>query len=41
MAKLYWRIKVDGRWTWTPANVIAVNGEAEGGPEYLVKEDPE
>jgi hypothetical protein len=19
MAKLYWRVKVDGKWTWTPA----------------------
>ena len=22
MAKLYWRIKKDGKWTWKPANVI-------------------
>lgn len=22
MAKLYWRIKKNGRWTWTPAQMI-------------------
>ncbi len=21
MAKLYWRVKKDGKWTWTPAHV--------------------
>ncbi len=21
MAKLYWRVKVNGKWTWRPANV--------------------
>ena len=26
MAKLYWRIKVDGKWTWRPANTIVLNG---------------
>lgn len=30
MAKLYWRVKRDGKWTWTPADVyveIAMNGK--------------
>ena len=22
MAKLYWRVKRDGKWTWRPADVI-------------------
>ena len=22
MAKLYWRVKRDGKWTWTPAKTI-------------------
>ena len=22
MAKLYWRVKIDGRWTWRAANVL-------------------
>jgi hypothetical protein len=22
MAKLYWRIKVDGKWTWRPAKLV-------------------
>ncbi len=21
MAKLYWRVKIDGKWTWRPAKV--------------------
>jgi hypothetical protein len=25
MAKLYWRIKRDGRWTWTPVKFRKVN----------------
>ncbi len=22
MAKLYWRVKVEGKWTWRPAEVL-------------------
>ena len=22
MAKLYWRVKVNGKWSWKPANVL-------------------
>ena len=29
MAKLYWRIKKDGKWTWTPANYILHYGECK------------
>ena len=27
MAKLYWRIKKNGKWTWVPANVITEKPE--------------
>lgn len=39
MAKLYWRVKKNGKWTWKAATVIAIDVEAIGGPEYLVKDD--
>ena len=34
MAKLYWRVKVNGKWTWVPANMD--NTALMGGydPEY-------
>ena len=25
MAKLYWRVKRNGKWTWRPANVVQDN----------------
>ncbi len=25
MAKLYWRVKIDGKWTWSPALVTYYN----------------
>jgi len=25
MAKLYWRVKLNGKWTWRPANVYSDN----------------
>ncbi len=27
MAKLYWRVKKKGKWTWTAANVFLKNGD--------------
>jgi len=27
MAKLYWRIKKDGKWTWKPVRVHTVHAE--------------
>ena len=39
--KLYWRVKINGKWTWRPARVIAVDVEAINGPEYLVKYEEE
>jgi len=32
MAKLYWRVKRNGKWTWTPAYVM------EGDPESMTLE---
>ncbi len=26
MAKLYWRVKRDGKWTWTSAEVMGKHG---------------
>ncbi len=28
MAKLYWRVKIDGKWTWKPARVTYHNVDA-------------
>jgi len=36
MAKLYWRVKTDGRWTWRPAKVL---GRYGGGPSGQIVED--
>lgn len=35
---LYWRVKRNGKWTWTRADVIAIDVDAIGGAEYLVKD---
>jgi hypothetical protein len=39
--KLYWRIKKDGKWTWTPAQVIeaAFPGEKFTAVENLEEEE--
>ncbi len=42
MAKLYWRVKKNGKWTWTPVNVIDLSDEP--GPKrnqiwYLLEEE--
>ncbi len=33
MAKLYWRVKKNGKWTWTPADVSVVY---EDGTQFVV-----
>ena len=27
MAKLYWRVKRDGKWTWRPADIVPVSDD--------------
>jgi hypothetical protein len=41
MAKLYWRVKKNGKWTWTPAQVIeaAFPGEKFTAVENLEEEE--
>ena len=36
MAKLYWRVKVNGKWTWRPAEVLTshLNDDEDGTPSY-------
>lgn len=36
MAKLYWRIKVNGKWTWKPATVVTIhlNDDEDGTDPY-------
>jgi len=36
MAKLYWRVKRDGKWTWTPAIVF---DRRPFGPNYTTVEN--
>ena len=26
MAKLYWRVKINGKWNWRPAKTLVLNG---------------
>ena len=33
MAKLYWRIKIEGKWTWRPAQVRMIRDLPDG--KYL------
>ena len=35
MAKLYWRVKRNGKWTWQPANVIHQEWTADELTVYL------
>jgi hypothetical protein len=40
MAKLYWRVKRDGKWTWKPAEVIYMDqGTAKTLVENLEEEE--
>jgi len=36
MAKLYWRIKTNGKWTYKAAEVLTIhlNDDEDGTPEY-------
>jgi hypothetical protein len=35
MAKLYWRIKKNGKWTWQPANVVHQEWTADELTVYI------
>lgn len=35
MARLYWRVKKDGKWTWKPATVTGWTTDGYGG--YIVE----
>ena len=40
MAKLYWRVKRNGRWTWQPANVQSIDTNVKmrtGYAWYLIQ----
>lgn len=37
MAKLYWRIKKEGRWTWQPAEVITPDERGDPDGWYEVQ----
>jgi len=40
MAKLYWRVKRDGKWTWKPAEVIYMDkNTAKALVEILEEEE--
>ncbi len=41
MAKLYWRVKVDGKWTWSPALVTYhdISDEYVEVARYVMKEE--
>ena len=44
MAKLYWRIKKNGKWTWQPAKVTGWTTDGRGGhivEPYYPKEEEE
>ena len=43
MAKLYWRVKKDGKWTWRPVivNEIDTAGGVKGWNWYLIQEEEE
>jgi len=38
MARLYWRIKQAGRWTWTPADVL---GDIDGVTHVIPYQEEE
>ncbi len=40
MAKLYWRVKVNGKWTWRPA-VYDLHNAEEVMREYFPHQDAE
>jgi hypothetical protein len=35
MAKLYWRVKVNGKWTWTAASIVHEEWTADELTVYL------
>ncbi len=35
MAKLYWRVKKDGKWTWQPASVVYQEWTADELTVYI------
>lgn len=39
MAKLYWRIKKNGKWTWTAAEIVSDNHLVTWVKNYQVKEE--
>ncbi len=42
MAKLYWRVKRDGKWTWRPATVVEVKYvEEHPGYTYVLNLEEE
>ncbi len=44
MAKLYWRVKEEGKWTWRPANVQSIDYEVKmrtGYAWYLIQNQEE
>jgi hypothetical protein len=36
MAKLYWRVKVNGKWTWKPANSEVIDVDYENEQMYVL-----
>ena len=36
MAKLYWRVKVNGKWTWKPANSEVIDVDYENQQMYVL-----
>lgn len=41
MARLYWRVKKNGKWTWTPATLQNTKGIEGYDPEYAYYEEEE
>jgi len=41
MAKLYWRVKRDGKWTWRAAKIDNVFGTMNGAQYVVVMEEEE
>ena len=32
--KLYWRVKINGKWTWRPAKVLTIHGNEDDGKQW-------
>lgn len=39
MAKLYWRVKLNGKWTWRPADVIFESEDGWIQVECIMEEE--